>query len=62
MASGGYYINTSDKILANRNCWTGSIGVTISTIFDISEFLKMVLKPTRLLGEETKLWEALWSL
>jgi protease-4 len=40
-ASGGYYISTpADKILANRNCWTGSIGVTISTIFDISEFLE----------------------
>ncbi|NLY70135.1 MAG: signal peptide peptidase SppA [Clostridiales bacterium] len=40
-ASGGYYVSTpADKILANRNCWTGSIGVTISTIFDISEFLE----------------------
>ena len=27
-------------IYANRNCWTGSIGVTIGTIYDISEFLE----------------------
>lgn len=40
-ASGGYYISTpADKILANRNCWTGSIGVTIGTLFDVSDFLK----------------------
>ena len=29
--SGGYYISmASDKIYANRNCWTGSIGVITS--------------------------------
>lgn len=29
--SGGYYISMSaDKIYANRNCWTGSIGVIVS--------------------------------
>ncbi|MGI6752426.1 MAG: signal peptide peptidase SppA [Anaerovoracaceae bacterium] len=40
-ASGGYYISApADKILANRNCWTGSIGVTIGTFFDVSEFLE----------------------
>ncbi len=40
-ASGGYYISASaDKILANRNCWTGSIGVTLGTHYDISQFLK----------------------
>jgi protease IV len=39
-ASGGYYISAAaDKIVANRNCWTGSIGVTIGTFYDISEFL-----------------------
>lgn len=38
--SGGYYISApADKILANRNCWTGSIGVTMGTLFDISELL-----------------------
>lgn len=40
-ASGGYYTAAAtEKIYANRNCWTGSIGVTIGTIYDVSEFLK----------------------
>lgn len=40
-ASGGYYIAApADMIYANRNCWTGSIGVTIGTIYNISEFLE----------------------
>ena len=40
-ASGGYYIAAaSDEILANRNTWTGSIGVTLGTMFDVSEFLE----------------------
>lgn len=40
-ASGGYYISaTADKIIANRNTWTGSIGVTMGTYFDVSELLK----------------------
>lgn len=31
--SGGYYISmAADKIYANRNCWTGSIGVIISML------------------------------
>ena len=39
-ASGGYYISAPcDKIIANRNCWTGSIGVTLGTMYDISELL-----------------------
>ena len=39
-ASGGYYIAAaSDKILANRNCWTGSIGVLIGTLYDVSDLL-----------------------
>ncbi|MDR0570129.1 MAG: signal peptide peptidase SppA [Clostridiales Family XIII bacterium] len=39
-ASGGYYIaSAADKIYANRNTWTGSIGVTMGTFIDISEFL-----------------------
>ena len=38
--SGGYYISAPcDKILANRNCWTGSIGVTMGSMLDISELL-----------------------
>lgn len=40
-ASGGYYISApADKIIANRNCWTGSIGVTIGTVFDFSQLLE----------------------
>jgi len=39
-ASGGYYISApADSIFANRNCWTGSIGVTIGTLYDVSELL-----------------------
>jgi len=39
-ASGGYYISApADKILADRNCWTGSIGVTMGTQYDISGLL-----------------------
>lgn len=38
--SGGYYMAApADKIYANRNCWTGSIGVTLGTFYDISELL-----------------------
>jgi protease-4 len=40
-ASGAYYIATvGDRIYANRNNWTGSIGVTIGTLIDASEFLE----------------------
>lgn len=39
-ASGGYYISAPcDEIYANRNTWTGSIGVTVGSLFDFSEFL-----------------------
>ena len=39
--SGGYYISaSSDKIIANRNCWTGSIGVTMGTLMDVSGLLE----------------------
>lgn len=39
-ASGGYYISAAgDKIFANRNTLTGSIGVTMGTFYDISDFL-----------------------
>ncbi|GHU51132.1 peptidase [Clostridia bacterium] len=39
-ASGGYYVAApADKIFANRNTWTGSIGVTMGTMVDVSEFL-----------------------
>lgn len=40
-ASGGYYIACSaDKIIANRNCLTGSIGVIAAQFLDVSKFLK----------------------
>jgi len=40
-ASGGYYVAAaSDEIYANRNAWTGSIGVSLGTMFDVSEFLE----------------------
>lgn len=39
-ASGGYYIAAPcDKILANRNTWTGSIGVTLGNMMDFSGLL-----------------------
>ncbi len=39
--SGGYYMAApADKIYANRNCWTGSIGVTMGTFYDISGLLE----------------------
>jgi protease-4 len=39
-ASGGYYVSVAaERIYANRNTWTGSIGVTMGTLFDVSEFL-----------------------
>lgn len=39
-ASGGYYVSAAaDKIFANRNCWTGSIGVTTGTMINIKGLL-----------------------
>ena len=40
-ASGGYYIACiADKIYANRNTMTGSIGVIMGDFYDISQFLE----------------------
>ncbi|MDR2132862.1 MAG: signal peptide peptidase SppA [Clostridiales Family XIII bacterium] len=40
-ASGGYYIAAAaERIYANRNTWTGSIGVTMGTMLDVSDFLE----------------------
>ena len=40
-ASGGYYLScAADKIYANRNTTTGSIGVTFGTMLDISGLLE----------------------
>lgn len=42
-ASGGYYISAgADKIFANRNCWTGSIGVTLGNMYDTTELLNKI--------------------
>lgn len=41
VASGGYYIGcAADKIFANRNTLTGSIGVIAGQFMDLSEFLE----------------------
>ncbi len=55
-ASGGYYIAAaSDKIFANRNTLTGSIGVTIGTVYDISGFLeKMGIKTVTITSGNNK--------
>lgn len=55
-ASGGYYIaSVSDKIFANRNTLTGSIGVTIGTVYDISGFLeKMGIKTVTITSGDNK--------
>ena len=40
-ASGGYYVSANaDRIYANENCWTGSIGVIVGTVYDFSELLE----------------------
>lgn len=54
--SGGYYVAAgTDKIYANRNCWTGSIGVTVGTFFDFSGFLeKMGVKTVTITSGKNK--------
>lgn len=61
--SGGYYISAPcDKIIANRNCWTGSIGVTMGNFIDLTEFLdKLGIKtetitsgPNKSMGSSTE--------
>ena len=54
--SGGYYISAPcDKIYANRNTWTGSIGVTIGTILDFSElFEKFGIKAKTITSGDNK--------
>lgn len=40
-ASGGYYISAPcDKIYANRNCFTGSIGVTLGEMYDVTGLME----------------------
>lgn len=54
--SGGYYISApADRIAANRNCWTGSIGVTIGNLYDISGLLeKYGIKVTTITSGKNK--------
>lgn len=53
--SGGYYISmASDKIFANRNCWTGSIGVIIS-LGNYKEFMdKLGIKEVNITSGKNK--------
>lgn len=55
-ASGGYYISAPcDKIFANRNCWTGSIGVTMGTFIDVSGLLdKLGIKTETITSGDNK--------
>ena len=55
-ASGGYYISAPcDRIIANRNCWTGSIGVTVGTFFDLTGLLeKMGVKTVTITAGRNK--------
>lgn len=55
-ASGGYYIAcASDKIFANRNTLTGSIGVISGNSFDITELLKKIgIKSTTITAGKNK--------
>lgn len=55
-ASGGYYIScAADKIFANRNTVTGSIGVTMGSLIDISGLLeKYGIKTTPLVSGRNK--------
>lgn len=55
-ASGGYYISApADKIIANRNTWTGSIGVTLGTFIDVSQLLeKYGVKTTTITSGQNK--------
>lgn len=55
-ASGGYYMAcAADKIYANRNTFTGSIGVVMNTVYDISELLdKLGIKTATVHSGENK--------
>jgi protease-4 len=55
-ASGGYYIAAAaDRIYANRNTWTGSIGVRLTTIYDVSGLLdKMGVKTVTIASGKNK--------
>lgn len=48
LCSGGYYIAAAaDEIYVDQNCWVGSIGVIMNTVYDVSELLdKLGIKAT----------------
>lgn len=48
LCSGGYYIAAAaDEIYVDRNCWVGSIGVIMNTMYDVTELLdKLGIKAT----------------
>ncbi|MCX4326479.1 MAG: signal peptide peptidase SppA [Lachnospiraceae bacterium] len=53
--SGGYYISmAADKIYANRNCWTGSIGVIISLVNCKKLYDKLGIKEIDITSAENK--------
>lgn len=54
--SGGYYISAPcDKIIANRNCQTGSIGVTMGSFVDLSGLLdRLGIKTETITSGENK--------
>lgn len=53
--SGGYYIAmAADKIYANRNCWTGSIGVIISLLNYKNLYDKLGIKEIDITSGENK--------
>ncbi len=55
-ASGGYYIGcAAQKIYANRNCLTGSIGVIAGQTFDATELMKKIgVKSTTITAGKNK--------
>jgi len=53
--SGGYYIAmAADRIYANRNCWTGSIGVIVSTLNCTELYDKLGIEEINITGGENK--------
>ncbi len=53
--SGGYYIGmAADKIYANRNCWTGSIGVIISLLNTQGLYEKIGIEEINIASGENK--------
>lgn len=54
--SGGYYVAmAADKIYANPECWTGSIGVIVGTLYDFSELMeKYGIKATNIVSGANK--------